>query len=202
MSLLRKYWPVLLVLLGFAAYFASQPHAYYGEPILPPKAAPDFTLRSASGPVSMADQRGKYVLLFFGFTNCTDVCPTTLNTVKQAYGIMGKQTDQFQTIFVSVDPARDEPAKLAQYVQAFDPSFIGLTGSKDEIDAVAANYGIYYKMDTPEADGAYEVEHTSSMLVIDPEGRIVLVLPYGLSGKQIADDLQYLLAHPISNEKR
>ena len=197
MPFLRKYWPVVLMVVFFLGYFLTRPHAYYGDAVQPPQPTQGFTLQSASGPVSLDDFKGKYVLLYYGYTNCPEICPTTMNTIARAYGLLGGLAGQLQTVMVSVDPARDTPEKLAEYVSVFDPTFVGVTGSKDQIDALTQANGIYYKID-PEGKGGsdYEVDHTASLQVLDPAGRLVLLIPYGNTAEQIADDLAYLLAHP------
>lgn len=193
MKKIITYLPVLLVVLGFGLYFWLRPHAYYGNLVNPPVSAPNFTLTGADGPVSPGDYRGKLVLLFFGYTFCPDVCPATLANIAEALRILGDRSDAVQVIMVSVDPDRDQPAKLAEFVRRFNPNFVGITGTKAEIDQVTSQYGIYYKMREGTSPDAYFVDHTAAVLVINRENQLVLQIPFGNTPDQIADDLGYLL---------
>ncbi len=132
-------------------------------------------------------------MLFFGYTFCPDVCPTTLNELAQAMEILGKKSSQVQVIFVSVDPERDTPEHLAEYVSLFDPNFIGATASEEQLASLATLYGIYYEKEESNTDGGYLVSHTATVLVIDKKGYLKLLLPYGTSAEAIAADVAYLL---------
>jgi protein SCO1/2 len=154
---------------------------------------PDFTLQSANGPVSLSDFRGKYVPLFFGFTNCGDVCPTTMANLNYAVQGLGDEAGEAQVVFVSVDYPRDTPATMADYAHLFNPDFVGLTGDKDEIDKVTSEYGIFYELGPQDAAGNYEVQHTASVLVLDPSGKLVLTWPQGTTAEQMRQDLRTLV---------
>lgn len=184
----------ILALVAVALVVYLQPPSFYGSRIEPPADMGDFTLQSASGPVSTSDFRGRYVILYFGYTSCPDVCPLTLGSVKQALTRLGADAAQFQVIFISVDPARDTPAMLADYTGRFTPDFIGLTGSDTELAVVAKQYGIFYKLNEPDSEnGFYTVDHTSSTLVLDRQGQLLLTWPYGLQPNELASDMQALI---------
>jgi protein SCO1/2 len=172
---------------------ALRPYTFHGTIIQSPEPAPPFTLESADGPVSLGDFEGQVVVLFFGYTFCPDVCPTTLADLAGAMRLLGDEADDVQVIFVSVDPARDTPERLAEYVSSFDPRFIGVTGTESEIAAVAALYGIFYEAQEGTPASGYVVEHTATTMVIDRQGRLKLVLPFGTGPQDIAADLHELL---------
>ena len=157
----------------------------------------DFSLTAAGGkPVRISDFRGKLVALYFGYTYCPDVCPTTLAELAAGMRDLGADAQQVQVIFISVDPARDTPERLADYVANFDPSFIGITGSPEEIAAVATPLGIYYQAHEGTAATGYLVDHTATVMVLDRQGRLRLLLPFGTTGAQAASDLRALMRMP------
>jgi protein SCO1/2 len=165
-------------------------HGTLLEPSLPAK---DFTLTSAAGPVRLADLRGKVVVLFFGYTLCPDVCPTTMVRLGQALELLGKDAEHVQVVMVSVDPERDTPERLAEYARAFHPSFLGLTGTQEEIDAVASAYGIYHAKAEGSAATGYLVDHTSTTTVLDRSGGVMLLWPFDVPAEGLASDLKVLL---------
>lgn len=154
----------------------------------------DFTLNSSLGrPVSLADYRGKHTLLYFGYTFCPDVCPTTLADLRMMMTALGDKAQDVQVLFVSVDPERDTPERLAAYLTYFDPSFVGLTGTPQEIEPIASKFGIFYQKHEADSAANYLVDHTSVVVVVDPEGRPRLVFPHGTSGEQMAEDMGKLI---------
>ncbi len=170
-----------------------QPHTFYGTVLQSPDKAPDFELDTASGTVSLEDFRGKIVLLYFGYTFCPDICPATLAEISKAITSLGKKADEIQLMMISVDPGRDTPEMLRDYVTHFHPSFLGATGTEEEIAQVATMYGIFFeKHEGTEATG-YLVDHTATVMVIDQEGHLKLVFPFGAPAQEIADDLAFLL---------
>jgi protein SCO1/2 len=185
-----------LAMLGIAwlGFTLLRPHTFHGQVIQSPDVAPDFTLTSTNGqPVSLSDFRGRLVVLYFGYTFCPDVCPATLSEIKQALEILGSQADQVQVIMITVDPERDTPEKLGQYLAHFSPSFLGLTGTPEEISTVATLYGIYYAKEAGSEATDYLVNHTASQMVIDTSGHLKLIFAYGTPAEDIADDLRFLL---------
>jgi protein SCO1/2 len=183
---------VILALAGYLLF--EKPYQYHGSVIDPPFPAKDFTLADYAGDsFQLGQQRGKLVLLFFGYTSCPDVCPTTLATFKQLDERLGAQAADVEVVFVTVDPARDTPAKLGEYLALFSPDFIGLTDDPAALGAVYQDYGVYVeKQDTGDPNN-YEVAHTSSVFVIDPNGDLRLTFPYGMSVADMAADVQQLL---------
>ena len=136
-----------------------------------------FTLTDQDGkPFTLAQLKGKRTLLFFGYMSCPDICPTTLATLNQVYKklgtIPGARTD-LQVVFVSVDPERDSPEKLAEYIHYFNQRFIGLTGSKQAIDKFARQFSAGYVLEEKQADGNYLVSHTSSIFLVDPQANLI-----------------------------
>ncbi len=193
MKKIRFYLPAALVILGFATYFWLKPHAFYGNAVEPPLQAPNFTLTSDQGSKSLQDFHSRLVMLYFGYTYCPDVCPATMANVKRALELMGEKAQNVSMVMISVDPQRDTPQRLAAYVHNFNTAFTGLTGSKEQIDQVTNQFGIYYKERDGSSAGSYFVDHTAALLILDQAKRIVLQIPFGNSPEQIADDLSYLL---------
>lgn len=146
-------------------------------------------------PVTAATYRGKVVLLYFGYTHCPDVCPLTLVHLHTVLQKMGKAADDVRILFVTVDPARDTVPVLHQYVTAFDPRIVGLTGSRDAIAQLAKRYRAFYKPEPAKASSSdnYEVTHSSAIYVFDREGRALLLATPGSSDDEILHDLQILV---------
>lgn len=185
---------VALFIATLAVYQTMLPPVMKGSAIDPPAPMPDFTLHSADGSVTLSQFAGKYVVLYFGFTNCPDVCPTTLAHLRDALSRLGAGADQFQVIFISVDPARDTPELTSAYAGRFNPAFLGLSGAKEEIDAVTKGYGIFVQLNEPDAEsGYYSVDHTATTLVLNREGALALTWPYGLSADDILEDMKVLV---------
>jgi protein SCO1 len=170
------------------------PYNYHGFPMEPTKPVADFTLDGPNGkPVKLSDFRDKLTVLYFGYTYCPDVCPTTLAELAQGLKGLGRKADKVQVVMVTVDPERDTPEALAKYVANFDSRFIGLSGTPDQIAAAATPLGIYYQKHDGTAATGYLVDHTASVAVIDQNGYLRLVFPFGTSGEDIASDLAHLL---------
>lgn len=142
---------------------------------------------------TLTDFKGKVVAVFFGFTQCPDVCPTTLATMKAVKDKLGADGDRLQVVFVSVDPERDTPEFLAKYVTAFDPSFIGLTGSPDAIAQTAKAFKVFFQKVPGKTPESYTIDHTASTYLYDPQGRLRLFVRHGQSADAIAQDINALL---------
>ena len=185
---------VAVFLVGwFVVLPMFRPHAFHGAVIQSSTSAPAVDLTASTGEqVSLADYTGKVVVIYFGYTFCPDVCPTTLAKLDRALDLMGDEADEVQVIMVSVDPQRDTPEALRDYMGYFDPSFIGLTGTDDEIASVATVYGVYFQAQEGSAATGYLVDHTATLMVVDKEGYLKLVLPSDVTAEDIADDLGYL----------
>lgn len=185
---------MVVAALVLIAASCRAPYQYHGLYLESPKPAADFTLTGAGGQqVSLSDFHGKVVALYFGYTFCPDVCPTTMTEVAKAMRALGKQAEDVQVIMISVDPERDTPDRLAEYVTYFDPRFIGLTGTPEEIADVATLYGIFYEKHEGTVATGYLVDHTATVTVVDRGGRVRLVWPFGTTGEDMASDLKQLL---------
>jgi len=186
-----------IVGLGLIALIALprlQPYTFHGTVLQSPHPAPDFELTASHGQkVSLKDFDGKFVMLYFGYTFCPDVCPATLSELRGALDLLDGQSGEVQTIMISVDPERDTPEMLAEYVTHFHPSFLGVTGTPDEIAEVATLYGIFYEAHEGTTATGYLVDHTATVMVIDQNGHLKLVFPFGTPAEDIAEDLEHLL---------
>jgi len=181
-----------VVVAGFIILPSSQ---FHGTWLSPPKPAADFNLQSAAGMVHLADFQGKVVMLYFGYTFCPDHCPLTLSKIKSAISMLTVQeVNQVRFVMVSVDPERDKIKKITDYVHAFRSDFIGLTGTPSEIDDAAKKYGIYYKKNKTNSAAGYLIDHTTSILVLDKQGRLCLIWPGTIESSDIASDLKILIA--------
>jgi protein SCO1/2 len=192
----RDLWSGLflgMLLIAVAGYVFWLPQKIHGEVIEPPKLMPDFTLQSAQGPVALSSFRGQLVVLYFGYTSCPDLCPTTLAVLRQAVEALGDQAQAVQVIFISVDWKKDTPEALSQYVAHFNPDFLGLTGSEAQIDSVTKDFGIFYLLNVPGENGFYSVDHTASLQVLDRQGRLAVIWPYGTRSSEITSDMRVLL---------
>jgi protein SCO1 len=161
-----------------------------------PKVGGPFTLENSDGQ-TVTDQtfRGKYMLVYFGYTYCPDVCPTTLNAVADALSRLGKKADELEPIFVTVDPKRDTPSVMKQYTAAFTPRLIGLTGSDAEIAAVAKEYHVYYaEHRTGPGPNDYAMDHSSILYLMGPNGQFIAPLRTDSTGAEIASELAKLMS--------
>ena len=137
---------------------------------------------------------GKYMLLFFGFTNCGDVCPAELQVMAAAFAEMGSASDQIAPIFVTVDPERDTPQVMASYVKNFHPRLVGLTGTPEQVAAIAKIYHIYYqKVPDPKNPADYEMDHSSILYLMGPDGKFIKHFPYTTDAKGLAEALKKVL---------
>ena len=143
-------------------------------------------------PRTLADFRGRVVVLFFGFTHCPDICPTTLADVAAVMKKLGKDADRVQVLMVTVDPERDTPEVLSKYVPAFDPRFIGLYGDAAATQRAAKEFKIFYEK--RKAGGSYSVDHSGQSYVIDPQGRLRLFVRHDRIAQDLAEDLRALLS--------
>ena len=168
--------------------------AFHGTVIQSPDVVADFTLTSSTGDqLSLSDLRGKVVLLYFGYTFCPDACPTTLNELKKVPPALGDRADEVQVVMVTVDPQRDTPEVLREYLAYFDPSFLGLTGTEEEVLAAATPLGIYFSAHEGSAATGYLVDHTTSVLAIDKDGYLRLLYSFETPGEDIAADMRHLV---------
>ena len=194
---LHRGLAALLPLLFFAlaAGAAESPELRSGV-FKPPRPAPDFSLRGSDGALLKLDRyRGKVVALGFGYTTCPDVCPTTLFYLAQAREKLGAAGKDLQVVYVTVDPERDDAERLRKYLASFDPTFVGATGTPDQLADVRKAYGIQISKETvPGTQSAYLVHHSSFVYLIDRAGNIRALLPFGVSVDDIAHDVKALLS--------
>ena len=156
--------------------------------------ARDFSLTDHNGqPRSLKDFPGKVVVLFFGYTQCPDVCPTTMSELVEVRKLLGKDGARVQAVFVSVDPERDTPAVLKAYMANFDPSFLALYTTPENLEATAKNYKIYFKKVDGKTATSYTVDHTAGSYVYDTQGKLRLYTRYGTGAAPLAADIRLLL---------
>jgi protein SCO1/2 len=157
--------------------------------------AKDFSLPDTSGKTrTLQDFRGKAVVVFFGYTQCPDVCPTTMAEIAQAKKLLGPDGDKVQAVFITIDPERDTPELLKAYAANFGPDFVALRGSPEQTAETAKDFKIYYKKVEGKAPGSYTMDHSAASFVFDPKGRLRLYTRYGTGAQALADDLKQLLA--------
>jgi protein SCO1 len=187
---------ILVVLLVATAATFAHPYSFHGSVIQDTYPAPDFRLIDNQGrQFQLTQQHGKVVLIFFGFTNCSDICPTTMADFKQISQRLGKDAGKVDFVFITVDPDRDTPQITAQYVAQFDPAFYGLSGTEQELKPVWEGYGVYRKLNRQNpADTSYEVEHSTQIYAIDPSGNLRLTFSYGTSIDNMLQDVRYLIS--------
>ncbi|HUW29326.1 MAG TPA: SCO family protein [Sulfuriferula sp.] len=183
----------VIALFGLTACQQQEPWALDNITGLMPKL--EFKLTNDNGQAVTADAyHGKLVLLYFGYTHCPDVCPTTLATLAQALRGLGTDADKVRVLFVSVDPARDTAPVLKSYAAAFGPQFVGLSGDKKALDALTRRYRVVYSLDKSDAQGNYAVNHSSGVFIFDGSGKARLLGSSSSKAAEISRDLRRLLA--------
>jgi protein SCO1/2 len=187
---------VVLAAGGWFAFLREDSYAFKGAE-LAGEPAVDLALTDQQGePFSLESQRGKVVVVYFGYTYCPDFCPTTMLDMMQVSDALGEDAGKFQLVMVSVDPARDTPERLDEYLEFYDPGFIGLTDTTgaDALRDIQRGYGVMSaQQDSPEGSDGYLVDHSTSLFGIDPEGNLVLTWQYGAEPADIAADIEHLL---------
>ena len=186
---------VTLALLSGLLLGACGSPSFRGSAVEPPVPVPEFELVDEHGqPFRLSDQRGRVVLLFFGYTSCPDVCPTTLATWRRVHEALGEDAQQVRFVFVTVDPERDTPERLALHVDAFQPDFVGLTGPQEDLEAVYQVFDVFYEKDTSSQSAlGYLVSHTATTFVVDPSGQWRLRETYGTLVEDLVYDIRQLL---------
>lgn len=191
---MTKVWALLLAfaLLGCNAPQQAQ---FASTDITGAEYARDFALTDHAGkPRVLADFKGKVVAVFFGFTQCPDVCPTTLANLAQAMQLLGDDAKRVQVLFITIDPERDTGELLAQYVPAFHPSFLGLYGDATAIARTAKEFKVFYQKQSGASPDTYTMDHSAGTYAYDPQGRLRLYVRHGEKPEIIAADLKKLLA--------
>ncbi len=185
----------LVALVAAAVFLSARPADFRGTSYAEPyPVAPAITLTRADGqPFRLSDQRGKIVLLFFGYTSCPDVCPTTLAELKLVMDELGDAAASVQVVFISVDPERDTQEKIQKYVEHFNPGFLGLTGSMDELQVVWDDYGVYRSVNPSASALGYIVDHTARITLIDGDGNLRLSYGFQTPVEDIVHDIKLLL---------
>lgn len=186
---------LLAALAAFVAGCRVEPLSFKAADITGSEFGGDFELPDHMGKTRrLADFRGKVVIVFFGFTNCPDVCPTTLSTLAEVAKRLGPEADALQVLMITVDPARDSRELMSRYVPAFDPSFIGLIPSESQLKQVTERFKVIYVRNKPDVAGFYSVDHTAAAFVFDRENRVRLYVPHEMSIDDRVEDLRKLLA--------
>lgn len=173
---------------------ASSKSSFKGVDLTGAKYARELQLPDIDGRSrSLADFKGKVVVVFFGFTQCPDVCPTTMAELAQVKKTLGADGDKVQGVFVTVDPDRDTPELLKAYLGSFDPSFVALRGTADQLKAAAQEFKVYYAKVPGKTPETYTMDHTAASFIFDTEGRIRIFSRYGSGAEALSQDIQTLL---------
>ena len=169
--------------------------AIAGTAIDPPQELTAFTMPANTGEdLSLSDLQGDYVLTYFGYTRCPDACPATLLKFRRIKQALGENADSVTFLFISVDGERDTPEAINRYLQRYDPEFIGLSGTDETLEPIQSDFGLFYeKRENTGTDAGYLVDHTSSLFLIDPEGRLMRVYSFTEAAQGITEDLQSLI---------
>ncbi len=187
----------LFALMQAASLTACRPYEYHGTILNPPRDVQSFTLEAHTGQsISLNDFRGRYVLLYFGYTYCPDFCPATMYQLDRTVEVLGEDAIDVQVIMVTVDPTRDTAEQLGNYVTSFNRTFLGArTDNPAQLAEIASNFGVFYEAESVKGESAagYLVSHTVSLFLIDREGRMLAVYPFGIKGEDLAADLRHLI---------
>lgn len=186
---------VAVVGLILFSQFSANEYQFHGSVIDPPVAAYNFSLTHADGDVfRLSDQQGKVVLLFFGYTHCPDVCPTTLAEYKAIYNALGEKANDVVYVYITVDRLRDTPEVIARYARAFNPEFIGLSGTEEGLAEIYKQYGVFWEIQEAATEEDYLVAHTSIIYVIDKKGYWRLTFPFEMGPDEMTEDVTFLLS--------
>jgi protein SCO1/2 len=189
-----RTWLVFSLCLLLAACSPSGPR-FNSTDITGADYGKDFKLTDHTGKVrTLADFKGRAVVMFFGYTRCPDVCPTTMVEMKQIIEKLGEDGKRVQVLFVTIDPERDTPALLAQYVPAFDPGFLGMYADLDTTQKTAKDFKVFFQKVPGKAPDSYTMDHTAGSYVFDPQGRLRLFARHGGDIAPLVADLKTLLA--------
>ena len=191
---MRRLFLMLLFLLLGACSGKELPSPYHAIDVTWQHTHADFSLYDFNGrPRSLLDFRGKVVVLFFGFTHCTDECPTTLSDLAQVMRILGKDADRVQVIFITLDPDRDKPALLEKFVTSFNPSFLGLYGDAASTAKAAKSFGVNYQKQY-DKQGGYTLDHSDGIYLLGTRGKPLLLAHDEQPADQLAQDIRLLLS--------
>ena len=187
---------LFLLAIGVAVFVFAKPASFRGTTFAEPyPVASEIDLaRSDGSRFRLSELRGDVVLVFFGYTSCPDVCPTTLAELRQALSELNAQdVDRVKVVFVTVDPDRDSPERVQEYVDQFNPAFIGLSGSKTDLEKVWAEYGVYREIADEQSAAGYIVNHTARVSLVDPQGNLRISFSFDTPVEDIVHDLKLML---------
>ena len=189
---------ILIVFVGIL--LTNRPYHYQGSLIEPPIKAGAVELEDQNGETfRLSDQSGKMNLIFFGYTNCPDICPSTLADFQKIYTGLKDKTDQVNFIFITVDPERDTPQRLKDYVGFFNQDFMALTSDRQILERIWKTYGVYQQKQDPGSASGYLVDHSTRIYLVDSMGDLVMTYPFGFGSEKITEDILYMLdqgGHP------
>ena len=189
--------PMVLTTLGialFATIVVVNPFKFHDHLLEPPMKVADFTLQTAGNkPFRLSDQRDNVVVLFFDYLNDSNISSTTLVKFKEAHDMFGSDAKRVSFVMITVDPDRDTPDKVAEYVAQFSPDFIGLGGSSSQLESVWKEFGAFVDKEKSKSEMGYIVMHTASVYVIDQNGILQMLLPYDTSATDLVDNVAQLL---------
>jgi protein SCO1/2 len=190
------WWLIIAVALVGLIFgvFLTKPYELRGSVIDPPVPAPTFSLDSSHGnSYSLISHQGKFILVFFGYTFCPDVCPTTLYEMKELKNRLGDKAEHLEFVFITLDPERDTKDQLTRYLASFDDSFFGLTGNEDTLSKVWKDYGVFREIQPSESSTNYLIDHSARMYLIDPQGQLISTYLSGMPIDDMVADFQYLI---------
>jgi protein SCO1/2 len=191
---MKKFTFLFLILICLFSCQKTQDESFIGTDISSVHMNTSFKLRDFNGRLrTLEDFKGKVVVLFFGFTHCPDICPTTMTDLKKTMNLLKDKASGVQVIFITLDPARDTEDVLKKFIPTFNSSFLGLTGSESEIDKVTTQFKIFYKKVNDGSKAGYTIDHSAGLYVIDKNGKVKLHLSYGEKPEDIASDLEKLI---------
>lgn len=183
-----------MLLLALLAGCSNSTRSLHGSPYTPSRPAPELDLQTTSGePVTLSAYSGTIVLVYFGYTFCPDICPTTLADVKLIFEQLGERAEKVHMIMVTVDPERDTPDVLQTYLGRFDARFLGLRGEGQKLDNVLSSYGVFAQKEASDDSGQYLVSHTARLFLIDQQGMLRTNYTFGTDREDILSDLEFLL---------
>ncbi|MBW6471594.1 MAG: SCO family protein [Anaerolineaceae bacterium] len=191
------FWFLIVMIAAVGIVFGfviERPYTFRGSVIDPAVPAPKFTLLSSQGGEYRLDSKtGKFVLIFFGYTYCPDVCPTTLYEMKEIKTRLKDKAENIEFVFITVDPERDTQDQLERYLSSFDESFYGLTGTTQQLESVWKDYGVYRGIQETDNSLGYLVDHTSRLYLINSKSELMMTYTYETTLDEIVSDLNYLI---------
>lgn len=198
MSLRQRVLFFAAVIFGFmlviAVVLPNREHQFGGSHFDPPAKSPDFSLPDTKGNIfELGGNKGRVVLMFFGYTSCPDVCPATLSEFKEVHRLLGKRAEQVRFVFITVDPERDTPERLERYLDLFDTEIIGLTAPRAQLEPTWKAYGVAVMKTESTDPQAYFVDHSSRIYAIDKKGNLRVTYAFDTQAEVIAADIRYLL---------